>query len=158
MRRATLIPYDEYSYRDYYFSTNLYGENEFLLKAITEGTFDEVDYAIEDPEININYTNKDGDTAVILAVAYFRPDILEFLLISRPDIDINHIDKEGDTALSLAVKLNRPEAVKILLDNRNDVNVYHVDADGVSIIETAERYGNSEILNLLDNYMLMSSR
>lgn len=76
---------------------------------------------LKDPEININYANSKGDTALIIAIGCIRSTyvagnneqyndcinsqkIVEKLL-QTPRINLHHANKNGDTAITLLNKM-----------------------------------------------------
>jgi ankyrin repeat protein len=76
--------------------------------------------------IDINQTNKDGNTAFLNAARSNNIDIVSFLY---PKVkDINHQNKEGQSALSLAIGRNTPEVVAFLIKHKADIAV--VDLKG----------------------------
>ena len=105
---------------------------------------------IIDNKMNIiNVQNKDGNTALMLAVNIGWNDIMEMLLDNGADINIT--DKDGNTALMLAtykgdwyIKL-----VKMLLDHGADINVQN--KDGNTVLMLATRYKAYKIAEILIN-------
>lgn len=86
-------------------------------------------------EIDLNIQDKNGNTALIIAVksqsaAHFK--LIEFLL-SQPKINVNAPDEEMMTALMHAVKKQNVDAVRLLLNHQN-IDVNATDGDNSALI------------------------
>jgi ankyrin repeat protein len=71
---------------------------------------------LRNPDVNVNIQNKNGETALMLALRY-RWDAwyLALELAADERVDITLTDNGGHTALSIAVELNAPQPVVQLL-------------------------------------------
>lgn len=94
----------------------------------------------------VNITNKDGKTALIMAIEHGKPELAEFL-IRKTNTDVNVIDKSGVTALMVAAYRGYDKLVKLLLEKANCVNV--ADADGDTALMRAASAGNYAIVKML---------
>jgi ankyrin repeat protein len=112
-----------------------------LPDANSSADYEFVTLLLEQPNIDLNYKNQDGDTALLIAVYLHNSDIVELLLGSGADPNITN----GGTALSFATDDDDVDIVKLLLDNGADPNIptdgdetplfYAVRYSGVDVIE-----------------------
>ncbi|MCF6767592.1 ankyrin repeat domain-containing protein [Thiotrichales bacterium 19S11-10] len=96
-----------------------------LLEAVLEKELNTVKRLLQLPEIDINYQNEDGETALHYAAENNNPEILDQLLEKKADVSKK--DKFGDTALHRASHLGNLEAVRQLLEKGSDVNALNKD-------------------------------
>jgi len=104
---------------------------------------------------NVNYTDKDGNTALLLAVKNHHIELVETLLKEK-DININAVDQNGYTPLYWAVKYhlhwddenNYTELVEILLKEEG-INVNVVDRNGDTLLYWATKHEQIDIINTL---------
>nr|CAI5835916.1 unnamed protein product [Callosobruchus analis] len=108
------------------------------------------EYLDQHPNLNINCTNFQGVTALLIAVHSHAEPMVEFLL-AQPGIDI------GDCVLH-AVKDNQPIILKLLLDKLNSttpslefIGVTHSNdfADYITPLILAAQCGHYEIIKML---------
>jgi len=79
-------------------------------------------YLLEHEDLDVNYTNKHGSTALFTAAMMAPPEIIQSLI--DKGADVNHISTKGKaTALNLAVRDMNLEAIKVLIKNDADVNL-----------------------------------
>ena len=87
-----------------------------LINAVQEGNTDMVYTLLKRHDIDINYRNDNGNTALIEAAIKGDTELVK-MLMEHPDIDINSRNLEGDTALIEAVWNNKEVIVSMLLEH-----------------------------------------
>lgn len=92
-----------------------------LMKAVKNNNVSEVKSLIKQ-NININYKDVSGDTALIKASTSGYKNIAEALIKSKK-ADVNIKNKTGKTALTVAVMNDHKDIVKLLLKNKADANI-----------------------------------
>lgn len=110
-------------------TTNSKGDNvlHFLVRKPNQA--DNIRYFLS-KDLNINETNKEGNSAFMIAAANGTPETLTQLL---PLVkNINQANAKGVTALGLAVRSNTVPVVKILLDNGADVSMQDKEGDNLT--------------------------
>jgi ankyrin repeat protein len=81
---------------------------------------------LEDPNINVNAINNDGESALHVAVRANQPNTINFLLQSDR-INPNCISKAGFTPLGLAIHLDNIESGKVLIQNvKTNLNILNL--------------------------------
>ncbi len=96
----------------------------------------------------VNAKNKDGESALTIAVAYGNIKMAELLLIHGADID--NKDRDGFTPLMRAVFSGDFELVEVLLKNGASLNLK--DNRGLTALNCAASRGASKSLELLLQY------
>jgi uncharacterized protein len=99
--------------KDDYGSTALHRESE-------HGDVEKVVSLLEQPGIDVNVKNKNGQTTLIIASRCGRTKIVAMLLENGADVDAK--DNNGQTALMQASASGRTEIVQMLLNKGADVN------------------------------------
>ena len=95
--------------------------NRELFSAVEECDLDKVKYLL-DKDVDINATDKDGNTVLILASAPYDNIIEEALpylellqlLLSAPNIKLNIENNEGLTALDVAYEYEMSDCIELL--------------------------------------------
>jgi ankyrin repeat protein len=90
------------------------------------------------PNININVFDKYGKTPLMIAVANYSLDIVEFLL-THPNINVNQRDGDGRTALFIATRNMNMDIINHLAHNGADFTI--CDKDGNSPLDMANDLG-----------------
>ncbi len=100
-------------------------------------------------KVNVNAGNKEGMTALMLAVGNNSPGVVKALL--NTEADINAKDKEDKTALIWAVVKNSSlEVVKLLLEAGADISV--MDKEGrTALMWAREKKASPEVVALLQD-------
>lgn len=106
-----------------------------------EGLTDELTQAV-DAGLPVNLTNNSGDTLLLLAAYYSRPETVAALVTRGADVD--RANDRGQTALAAAAFRNDAVSAQLLLDAGADPL-----AGGPNAVETARFFGNDEVLALL---------
>lgn len=101
----------------------------------------------EDNHIDINRADKNGYTAIIIAIEYNNIEIVEELLKNNVNLDVVH-PIFGKTVLNTAVFNERLDIVKLLL-NYNGELINKSDKDGWTPIMDAVLKNNVDILKYL---------
>ncbi|OBZ87063.1 hypothetical protein A0J61_04893 [Choanephora cucurbitarum] len=103
-------------------------DNDLLLAACRNDQDEMLEDVLKEPEVNVNYADPLGDTALHYAARFGSLTCLEILL-SQPGIEVNSRNlKEGNTPLHLAVQYEEdPEValsmVSALLDAGADPRI-----------------------------------
>ena len=118
--------------------------NAELLSAVTNNHLDTACRCL-DQGADINATNSEGETALIIAASNNHADIVEMLLSREPMI--NHTDNIGSTALIMAAENGHTHIVQILLEHGAAIN-NHGTGGNTALILAAEN-GHTEIVNSL---------
>jgi len=97
-------------------------------------------------DVDVNYQDSLGNTAVMKAAEIGNIEIIEFLI--NKGADINHQNKQGITAAMKSVEKNHYFALKILLSNNVDLN--QSDYTGRTIKDIARNSRDKRIIKLLN--------
>jgi uncharacterized protein len=97
---------------------------------------------------DVNFTDKNGRTPLMVAASMGRKYAVEVLLNNYADID--HLDIYGWSALMLAVYYNHIEVVRFLCECGCDVNL--TSTQGMSAIRLAQKHQRKRIIELLLEY------
>lgn len=99
--------------------------------------------------INVNYKDEYGHTAIHLSIMKNKPDCFKILMKSAAakDLDINAQARNGLTPLQLAIVEQMPDFVKILLENNADETV--LDNDSNTSLHLATESNQENIFNLI---------
>ncbi|RXW14277.1 hypothetical protein EST38_g11578 [Candolleomyces aberdarensis] len=103
-----------------------------LLWASLYGQHSIVQLLLSNPNVDLNYKDKDGNTALILAAEGGFEEVVRALLAQSPGVKRNVRNRNGDTALSLAVWHGYKGIVRLLLA-RKDVDVSVLDRPGLKL-------------------------
>ncbi|RXW18603.1 hypothetical protein EST38_g7252 [Candolleomyces aberdarensis] len=103
-----------------------------LLWASLYGQDSIVRLLLSNPNVDSNYKDKDGNTALILATRGGFEGVVRALLTQSPGVNVNARDRNGDTALSLAVWHGYEGIIRLLLA-RKDVDVSVLDGPGLKL-------------------------
>ncbi|MFW6202775.1 MAG: ankyrin repeat domain-containing protein [Marinilabilia sp.] len=114
-------------------------------EAAMTGNIDAVNAYIKNGS-DIEVTNKDGHTPLMLAAYNGHSDIVEKLL--KKGADINKTDNKNLTSLHFAASGPFPETVKLLLQHGADVNAID-DIEGFTPLMYAAAEGNAEVAKIL---------
>lgn len=96
--------------------------------------------------VNLEETDEEGITPLLLAIKQGRRDVVELLL--NHGADIHHAGNDGVTPLFLAIRERRSDLVALLLDKGADVNERGA-ISGVTPLHVGAYAGDPEILRLL---------
>uniref|UniRef100_A0A1X7TSW3 Uncharacterized protein n=1 Tax=Amphimedon queenslandica TaxID=400682 RepID=A0A1X7TSW3_AMPQE len=104
-----------------------------LLEAVTAGNNEAVEFLLQLETVNIDHTNEEGKTALMLACERGHEDIVHSLLSAGANVDIQ--DNEESTALMMARKYNYISIIHMLLQananphlkTKEDLFDIHVD-------------------------------
>lgn len=99
-------------------------------------------------KIDINKKNKQGESAIIVAIEYKNNFILDKLLENGVNLDVKH-PILGRYPIHTAVYFNNIEAVKKLLNVDKKMVNYQNDNDGWTPLQDAVLKGNIEMVKLL---------
>jgi len=104
---------------------------------------------LDDDGININTKDKDGNTALMIAVLNNNQPLFDVLLARG--IDITCQNNSGKTALSIACENSRFEIIKLLFNHKqcNETLVSLQNANGKSPLHILCEQGNFELIKAL---------
>lgn len=103
-----------------------------------------VEYLAEDALVNIDARDKEGDSALAMAVVGNRLDLLPYLL-SIGSSQVRNL--KGQTPLMLAARYSMPEVLQCLIEAEADMAVR--DAQGLDCVMSAVLGGNLPCLRVL---------
>jgi ankyrin repeat protein/flavodoxin len=153
---------------------NLKTKNEFLIMATRYSRKDIVAFLLE-KGIDVNQQNKDGYSALIVAITGYGRGLLELqleivkilknqsvtslsdlelrkdivqILLQNENIQINHQDKDGKTALIVASKLGRKDIVDNLLQHK-DIQINKQDDSRRTALIEASQNGHAKVVEML---------
>ena len=123
-------------------------EQQRLYVAARDGRVSEVSSLLSDqPEINVNWTNEDHWTPLIVASLRGHVEVVK-LLLAHPDININLRSNSGSTPILLGCWNGKVSVVEVLLkDPRVDVKLD--DDDGCTPLWHASCKGKHEVIEWL---------
>ncbi|KAK3745893.1 hypothetical protein QZH41_006134 [Actinostola sp. cb2023] len=98
-----------------------------------------------DAAADINVTNNDGYTALMLAAQYGMKEVARALMEAGADINVTNND--GYTALMLAAVYGKEEVTRALIDVGADINV--TNNGGYTALMVAAVYGKEEVARAL---------
>lgn len=117
-----------------------------LSQSFTEGNFAD---KLKNSGIDVNFTNKDGETLLYLAAQNGHTDAVNALLENGADVNKGE-NNNGWKPLHSAAHNGHTEVVKTLLKNKADVN--KAGKDGWTPLHFAAREGRTEVVKtLLEN-------
>ncbi|WP_162801686.1 ankyrin repeat domain-containing protein [Candidatus Chromulinivorax destructor] len=127
--------------------TERYQAQSLLMTAIVSGHSNIVSFLLRQPEIDVNYQDKDWRTALLIASSTNKVEIVKMLL-NHNDISVNLASKDGNTPLYRAASNGHVDIVEILLnDSRIHVNV--TNTAGVTALMMASMQGHTAIVRKL---------
>ena len=116
-----------------------------LLEAVTAGNNEAVEFLLQLETVNIDHTNEEGKTALMLACERGHEDIVHSLLSAGANVNIQ--DNKGWTALMIASKYNHISIIHMLLEANG--NPHLKTSDGSNTVMIASGFGNYEVVELL---------
>lgn len=119
-----------------------------LLHAVREGNLQKVKDLLK--RANVNISDKQENTPLILAAAKGHKEIVEELLARVTKAHLNTKNKNGNTALMEATRLGHIDIVKMLLMYGADIDATNLDNESALILASSEGWTNMVEL-LLEN-------
>ena len=116
-----------------------------LLEAVTAGNNEAVEFLLQLETVNIDHTNEEGKTALMLACERGHEDIVHSLLSAGANANIQ--SNKGWTALMRASKHNHISIIHMLLEA--NANPHLKKMKGSNAVMIASYCGNYEIVELL---------
>lgn len=125
----------------------------------TQGYIDALKFILKQKDINVNSTDGDGYTPLMITIKRKYYNIIKILL-ERDDIIINtsiddHIDGEFISTLGLAAKSDNNDIIKMVCMHKNtDINYRYIDEEdekfnGETILVSLTRENNKEMIKYL---------
>ena len=96
--------------------------SKLLLQAVKDGPIEVLESFLSKSDTNLEETDEQGRTPLILAANLRKPHIVNKLLASQ-SIKINATDKLGRTALHYCVQMKMNETIELLFDHGADANI-----------------------------------
>lgn len=106
-----------------------------LLKAAHDGHENIVKFLLKAQEINLNYRDKMGNTALMFAASHGHMNIAQ-ILIQQSGVDINAQNNEGETALMHAIYRNNDAIMQLLLEMPG-ININLKNNEGITAADVA---------------------
>jgi ankyrin repeat protein len=123
-------------------------ETNILFWAIREGASLEAIELLVEYGVNIEQVDRDGISAIDLAIKFKREDILKYCI--QKGMDINSTKrKSGMLPILLASCFRDTSMVDILLENGADINA--TDKSGMSAMDYAKKLGQKKMLEYLES-------
>ena len=116
-----------------------------LLEAATAGNNEAVEFLLQLETVNIDHTNEEGKTALMLACERGHEDIVLSLMFAGANVNIQ--DNDGWTALMIASKNNDISIINMLLQANANPHLKILGGSNAAMI--ASYYGNYEVVELL---------
>ena len=116
-----------------------------LLEAVTAGNNEAVEFLLQLETVNIDHTNEEGATALILACDGGHENIVHSLLSAVANVNIQ--EYKGLTALMIACVHNHISIIHMLL--QANANPHLKTADGSNALIIGSYCGNCEVVELL---------
>uniref|UniRef100_A0A1X7TF48 Uncharacterized protein n=1 Tax=Amphimedon queenslandica TaxID=400682 RepID=A0A1X7TF48_AMPQE len=116
-----------------------------LLEAVTAGNNEAVEFLLQLETVNIDHTNEEGKTALMLACERGHEDIVHSLLSAGANVNIQ--DNKGWTALMIASEHNHISMIHMLL--QANANPHLKKSNGSNAVMIASYDGNYEVVELL---------
>ena len=116
-----------------------------LLEAVTAGNNEAVEFLLQLETVNIDHTNEEGKTALMLACGRGHEDIVHSLLSARANVNIQ--SNNGWTALMIASEHNHTSIIHMLL--QANANRHPIKSDELNAVMIASYIGNYEVVELL---------
>ena len=116
-----------------------------LLEAVTAGNNEAVEFLLQLETVNIDHTNEEGKTALMLACERGHEDIVHSLLSAGANVNIQ--DNKGWTALMIASKYNHISIIHMLL--QANANSHLKNSIGSNALMIASFLGTYEVVELL---------
>jgi death-associated protein kinase len=98
--------------------------------------------------IDVNATNKHGESGLHIAAGYGKLEVVKELYKNGANLDAT--DKLGDTPMYWAARNGHNDVVQFFC--RNNVSVNHRDKTGETALHVASRYGHPDVLQSLITY------
>lgn len=103
------------------------------------GRIKHIKILLDDPNVNVNAANNDGESVLHVAVRSNQPNVVNFLLQSDR-IYPNSISNTGFTPLGLAIHLNNLESGKVLIqNNKTNLNMFNLKFETPLILSISKR-------------------
>ena len=116
-----------------------------LLEAVTAGNNEAVEFLLQLETVNIDHTNEEGKTALMLACERGHEDIVHSLLSAGANVNIQN--NKGWTALMIASKHNHISIIHMLL--QANANPHLKTPIGSNAVLIASGNGSYEVVELL---------
>jgi ankyrin repeat protein len=124
-------------------------ENSLLMHAILHHATSIVEYLMKRKELNINYKNYMGESALIITTEFDMIDNIKLLLLHK-DIDMNITTINGDSPLFYACKYGSILIIKMLLSHKK-ININIQNNQNETPLMIALKYNHLNVVKLLMN-------
>lgn len=121
MLKHSDINYSDINYSDKNGYTELMYASES--KSLSEDISLRIVKILIEKGVNINLSNNEGDTALILASRNYHPHIVEHLLKASANIDIKN--NSGKTAMDVATEYEHKEIINLIYKYGNRQDIIH---------------------------------
>ena len=114
-----------------------------LLEAVTAGNNEAVEFLLQLETVNIDHTNEEGKTALMLACERGHEDIVHSLLSAGANVNIQ--DNNGWTALMIAIEHNHISIIHMLLQANANPHLTISNGSNASVISNDDNYKALEL-------------
>jgi palmitoyltransferase len=122
--------------------------DEALIAAVKKKVLPMVKMLIEEYKSNVNFAGEDGNTSVMWAAWFEKPDIVNFLIDARADVTLRN--KKDQTALHWAAMTGLVSCIKPILKAGGQADC--ADGDGFTPVHCAAQYGKTAAIDFLRMY------
>jgi len=138
--------------------TNQSGRTALIIAAMNFDGGSTCSYLLSGQNIDVNLTDKDGNTALMTAIKHKRGDICQ-LLLNDDRVDLNKANNNGDTPLIYMSTTNLHylglSLARNLLQKGAELN--RMNDDGHNAMDIAYLHGYNDLMDLLNYYGLKLS-
>ncbi len=118
---------------------------EDIMTLIVRNDLESIKSLIEQKKFNVNDQDRDGNTALMYAVAGGFLEIVKYLIAEGADANLQ--EREGQTALMIAIGIDE-KIVRVLIEEAH-ANLDLIDKSGKTALMIAVGYNNESIVEML---------
>jgi len=122
-----------------------------IIKFLESGKFKNFNSFLKEKNIDINETNKNGDTALMLYADDDKVKMQGVEALIKNGADVNRKNCEGMTALMLYTKKNLSDIVQLLLENGAKEDIDAINKNGLTALALAINNDHKETIEILIN-------
>jgi ankyrin repeat protein len=135
--------------KDKLVSDKISGKQDLLTYAAQNGQSEVVEKLLAAQVIDVNHSDQDGYTALMIAAENDQSEVVEKLLAAQ-GIDVNHSDQDGRTALMIAAEKGYLKVVeKFLVAQEQGIDVNFVHRSGFTALMIAAQNDHPEVVEKL---------
>lgn len=119
--------------------------------AVLNDNFELIKLLLESNKLDPNLKNQSSFTPLHIAAYRNKPESIRILC--NFDIDVNCVDETGQSPLGMSIESGDVESVKAFLSSGKQFDINQKNGEQMNLIEIAQRNGNSEIIQMLNEYV-----